>query len=288
MQHHFIKTNGVNLHVVEAGPAQGPLVILLHGFPEFWYGWRYQIDALAAAGYRVWAPDGRGYNLSEKPDGVAAYALEQLVADVLGLIEAAGVAKAHIVGHDWGAIVAWWLAMTHPERVNRLVILNVPHPAVMARYVARLPRQLLKSWYVFFFQLPFLPEWLARRRNWRLMSGVMTRTSRPGTFSADALRLYRQAWSQPGRGRTGAFRAMVNWYRAALRQRPAFPADTRVTVPTLLLWGVQDAFLVPEMAPASLALCDGGTLIWFDTATHWLQHEEASAVNAHLCRFLAD
>src|SRR5437879_4698652 len=160
-----IATNGIRLNVAQAGPPDGPLVILLHGFPEFWYGWRKQIPALAAAGYRVWAPDQRGYNFSDKPPDVRDYTLDKLAADVAGLIEAAGRQRAIIVGHDWGGAVAWWLAANNPERVERLVIINVPHPLVMRRLILRDPRQTLRSWYMFMFLLPRLPEWFARRRN---------------------------------------------------------------------------------------------------------------------------
>jgi pimeloyl-ACP methyl ester carboxylesterase len=283
MNEFFVETNGLRLHVVGAGPADGPLVVLLHGFPEFWYGWRHQIHTLAAAGYRVWAPDQRGYHRSDKPAGVAAYAVRNLVADVLGLVDAAGCEKALVVGHDWGAAVAWWLALWHPERVSRLVILNVPHPAVMGRTLLRRPRQLLKSWYILFFQVPGLPEALLRLGGSRLLRRTLRRTSRSGTFSAADLDRYAEAWAK-----RGALRAMVNWYRAAARYPAPTGPNPRITVPTLLLWGKLDAFLIPDMAPASLACCDDGRLVFFENATHWVQHEEAEAVNGHLLRFFAE
>ena len=270
----------IRLHVAQAGPLDGPLVILLHGFPEFWYGWRKQIGPLAAAGYRVWVPDQRGYNLSDKPVGVGAYAIDTLAADVVGLIDAAGRERAFLVGHDWGAAVAWRVAATHPDRLNKLVIMNVPHPGVMARFVLTKPRQLLRSWYIAFFQLPFLPEWIIRLGHWRLMTGALQRTSRPGTFSKEDLTHYRQAWSQPN-----AFRSMINWYRAAVRKRPATSAPGRIRVPTLVLWGVRDAFLIRDMAQPSIDRCDEGQLIFFEKATHWIQHEEADRVNERLIEF---
>ena len=146
----FIQTNGIRLHVVQAGTENGPLVILLHGFPEYWYGWRHQIEPLAAAGFWCWAPDQRGYNLSDKPEGVDAYRIDTLAGDILGLIEAAGQDKAVIVGHDWGAAVAWHLATYYPERVEKLCILNVPHPSVMVQTLRKGFVQLRKSWYMFF------------------------------------------------------------------------------------------------------------------------------------------
>jgi pimeloyl-ACP methyl ester carboxylesterase len=184
LEHHRVATNGVQLHVVQCGPAAGPLVVLLHGFPEFWYGWRHQIAALAAAGFRVWVPDQRGYNLSDKPRPVRGYVVDELARDVVGLIDAAGHATAAVVGHDWGAAVAWHLAAQHPARVRRVAVLNVPHPQVMGPALLRKPGQLLRSWYVFFFQLPWLPEAVVGLRGWWLARQSLRRTSRPGTFSA--------------------------------------------------------------------------------------------------------
>ena len=145
----------VRLHYVEAG--EGPLVVLLHGFPEFWFSWRFQIPALAAAGFRVVAPDMRGYNLSSRPAEVAAYDTDRLAADVRGLIRELGAERALLAGHDWGGAVAWITAMNHPEVVERLAILNVPHPRRMLQGL-RTPRQLAKSWYFLAFQVPWLPE----------------------------------------------------------------------------------------------------------------------------------
>ena len=151
LEFQFVSTNGVRLHVARSQGNHGRLVILLHGFPEFWYGWRHQIPALAEAGFRVWAPDQRGYNLSDKPARVASYGLDELANDMIGLIDAVGKSRAAVVSHNWGGAVAWWVALRHPERIERLVILNVPHPAVMHRHLRRSLTQLLKSW---FFQLP--------------------------------------------------------------------------------------------------------------------------------------
>ncbi len=276
-----VVTNGVSLHVAQAGPEDGPPVILLHGFPEYWAGWRHQIGPLADAGFRVLAPDQRGYNRSDKPEGIAAYALDVLAADVVGLIDANGWSQAALVGHDWGGLVAWWVALTAPDRVERLAILNAPHPVAFRRYVRTHPAQLLRSWYVGVFQLPWLPEFAFRRRNWRGLTRALVTTSRPGTFSEDDLARYRQAWSEPG-----AIRAMIHWYRAALRDRPEPPGSPRIRVPTRLLWGPGDRFLSRGLAEASLAFCDEGRLEWVEGATHWLQHEEPERVNRLLLDFL--
>jgi pimeloyl-ACP methyl ester carboxylesterase len=268
----FVETNGVRLHVVQAGPETGPLLILLHGFPEFWYGWYQQIDALAEAGYRVWAPDQRGYNLSDKPRNVAAYGLDTLVADVVGLINAAGRQKAIAVGHDWGAAVAWWTAVSYPDRVERLVALNVPHPVVMQRFARRDLGQLRRSWYIGFFQIPFLPEKLLNWQKGKLLARILRSSSAPGTFSDADLEQYYTAWSQPG-----AVQSMINWYRAALQAPSARRSSIRVTVPTLLIWGVRDQFLKRDMAQASIDLCDKGRVVFLPT-THWVQHEEGERV----------
>ncbi len=162
VEYSHIETNGVRLHVAQAGPENGRLVILLHGFPEMHWGWRYQIDMLAEAWFRVMAPDQRGCNLSEKPDEIAAYSLDKLVGDVIGLIDHSSTERAFVVGHDWGGAVAWWLGAKHPERVQRLAILNVPHPIVMGRTIWSSWTQRRKSWYMYAFQIPRLPEFLGK------------------------------------------------------------------------------------------------------------------------------
>jgi pimeloyl-ACP methyl ester carboxylesterase len=267
----WFEREGVRIHAVEAGPEDGPLYILLHGFPEFWYGWRKQIPALAAAGYRVLAPDQRGYNLSSKPSGASAYAMPELVADVMALAEGH---RFRLAGHDWGAAVAWSVALMHPNGVERLTVLNVPHPTVMMRHLLSDPGQMLRSWYMFFFQLPFLPE-MAFRATGRQS---MLRTSRPGTFSEDDLARYSESWSQPG-----SVTAMINWYRALFRRPTRPPANPRVEVPTTVIWGKHDAFLKEAMAAESVKLCQEGELVLLD-ATHWVQHEQPDRVNEVLLR----
>jgi len=278
----WIDAGLVKLHAVEAGPEDGPLAVLLHGFPEFWYGWRRQIAPLAAAGYRVLVPDQRGYHLSEKPRGVAAYGLDRLAGDVLGLLDDAGRERALLVGHDWGGAVAWWTAIRHPERIEKLAVLNMPHPRVMERFVRRDPAQRKRSSYIFLFQLPWLPERRMRAGNFASPTAALAKTSRPGTFSEDELARYRAAWSQPG-----AVHAMIQWYRAALRARPERPESTRVRVPTLLVWGTRDRFLGREMAEPSIARCDQGRLVLVDEAGHWVQHEEPERVTRLLLDFFA-
>jgi pimeloyl-ACP methyl ester carboxylesterase len=276
----FVSVGDVRLHVVEAGPAGGPPVVLLHGFPELWYGWRRQIGPLADAGFRVIAPDQRGYNTSDKPAGLAAYRLEALGGDVAGLLDALSLERASVVGHDWGAVVAWWLGIARPERIERLAVLNVPHPAVMRRHLFTSPRQLLRSWYVFFFQLPAWPERFLARGGFASLARAV-RGGRRGTCTDADLAVYREAWAQPG-----ALTGMLGWYRAAVRFAPTALPRRKVAAETLLLWGARDRFLGREMAAPSLERCERGRLEVFEEASHWIQHDDADAVNDRLVRFL--
>lgn len=276
-----VETNGVRLHAIEAGPEDGPLVLLLHGFPEFWYGWREQLRPLADAGYRVVVPDQRGYNLSDKPPNVLAYRIDELAADVVGLVDAFDRERAAVVGHDWGAAVGWWVALHHPERVERLCAVNVPHPSVMWRTLRRSWDQRVRSAYALAFQLPRLPEFAMSRRDWQPVVQAMRESARPGTFSEADFERYRRAWNRPS-----AFRSMLNWYRAAGRERPR-PRARRVTVPTLVVWGAHDQFLKRSMARPSVDLCDDGRLVMLENATHWVQHEEPARVADELNEFLS-
>jgi len=279
----FVQTNGVRLHVVEAGPSDGPPVVLLHGFPEFWYGWRHQIPALAEAGYRVLVPDQRGYGQSSTPDAVAAYDIDRLVGDIVGLLDAEGIERAHLVGHDWGAFVAWALAMQHPERLWRLGIANVPHPGVFRETLWSSREQMARSWYVLFFQLPRVPEWWLGRDDGAGLMRMLRGSAHADTFTPRDLAAYRHAWQRPG-----ALRGMLHWYRAAVR-REVFGAGMparRVDVPTLVLWGAQDVALVRTMARPSANRCATSRLVMIDDATHWVQHDAAERVNRELVAWL--
>lgn len=287
MQRKLIPTNDIKLMTMTAGPENGTPVILLHGFPEFHCGWRKQIPALVEAGFHVIVPDQRGYNLSDKPKGVSSYKLDILAKDMIGLLDHFGIEKARVVGHDWGAVVAWTLALEYPSRLEKLAILNVPHPDVMTRFILKNPEQRKKSWYVFFFQIPFFAEWVLSRSNYRNMARMLVGSGRKSTFSRSDIEEYRKAWSQPG-----ALTAMLNWYRSIFRSsvkyvfRGQVPAR-RVKVPTLILWGMNDVALSHEMVQPSLDLCNMGRSVMFEKATHWVQHDEAEAVNKHLIEFLS-
>ncbi len=279
VEYRLFKNGEVGLHAVAAGPEDGPVVVLLHGFPEFWYSWHRQIEPLSAAGFRVIVPDQRGYNLSSKPVGVSSYAVPELVSDVTAIADQLGRRKIFLAGHDWGAAVAWSTALLHPQRVAKLVVLNVPHPSVMRKFLSTRPRQFRRSWYMFFFQLPWLPEALFSAFNFRAGSRSLLRSSRPGTITAEDLAQYRAAWSQPG-----AITGMINWYRALFRTRIKFQNKT-VRVPTRILWGERDDFLLTEMAHESLRYCASAELFTFANATHWLQHEEPARVSEALINF---
>lgn len=267
--------------MVEDGPQQGPVILFLHGFPEYWYAWRKQIPFFAAKGFRVVVPDQRGYNLSSKPAGIRSYTIEKLSGDIAALISRLGTDKVFLVGHDWGGAIAWATAMTYPHLLRKLIILNLPHPQVMRQHLCSNPRQMLRSWYVAFFQLPWLPEWLSSSFDFKLLSRAITRTAHPGTFTTQDLAHYKQAWQQPG-----ARRAMINWYRAYRHSQ--VNTSLPVATPTLLLWGMQDAFLVAEMAPASIARCEHGQLVRLPQASHWLHHEQADQVNALIYDFVQE
>ncbi len=281
LEHHRLTTNGITLHVVQAGPLDGPVALLLHGYPEAWFAWAGQIDALVARGYRVWLPDQRGYNLSDKPAGAKAYRIETLVADMLGLIAQTGRVDVALFGHDWGGAVAWELANRHPERIATLVIANMPHPLVMRQHLQSSLRQLRMSWYIFYYQLRWLPEWRASRNEFRKLSDALRNSSAAGTFSDAALERYRTAWRQPG-----ALTGMLNWYRNVLSPPAKSTASPRIRVPTLLIWGRRDHALDSAMAQPTIALCDQGRLAWIDDAGHWVLHEQGAQVAGLIAQFL--
>jgi epoxide hydrolase 4 len=273
---------GVSLHYVEAG--EGPLVVLLHGFPAFWYSWREQIPALAQAGFHVVAPDMRGYNLSDKPSGWRAYDSEQLAGDIDGLIHYFGAERAHVVGHDWGAAVAYSVAMLHPETVDRLAILNVPHPARMLA-AFRTFKQLKKSWYMFFFQIPVLPERLLARDGYSFAKRSLRAGARRGAFSDEDLERYAEAWSQQG-----ALTGMINYYRAALRRSPrkVLASMRPITAQTLVIWGERDSYLGAELAEPESQWVPNVRVERLPEAAHWVQLDAPERVNELLIDFLRE
>jgi epoxide hydrolase 4 len=270
----------VRLHYVEAG--DGPLVVLLHGFPEFWFSWRFQIPALVAAGFRVVAPDMRGYNLSSRPSKVSAYDIDRLAADVRDLVRERGAERVLLAGHDWGAGAAWATAMNHPDVVERLAILNAPHPRRMLQGLRR-PRQLARSWYMLFFQLPRLPELAMRAGGWRAWRRLFEKEARPGAFTPQDIERYVDAWSQPG-----APTGMINPYRAAFRQTPG-RSEARlrpVQAPTLVIWGERDRHLGVELAePERADVPNLERVVRLPEASHWVHQDEPERVSQLLVDF---
>ncbi|MBX0287058.1 alpha/beta fold hydrolase [Haloarcula salinisoli] len=263
----FREVNDVTLHIVSAGDPADPVVVLLHGFPEFWYAWSAYIEWFVQAGYRVLVPDQRGYNRSEKPDGIRPYRVATLAEDIVALLATEACDSAHLVGHDWGGTVAWHVALRSPETVDRLGIVNMPHPTVFTDALQSNPRQRQKSQYICSFQEPNAPEKRVEQNQFDTWVSVMNGPSRSGTFSETDFERYRQAWAEPG-----APAAMINWYRA-LVQYDTEPPRTQVAPPTLLIWGENDQALVPELAPESMELCAQSNLEQFPNATHWILHE---------------
>lgn len=283
IREHYYQLNNINLHVVEAGDPGGEVMLFLHGFPEFWWGWRKQIEFFASQGFRLIIPDQRGYNFSSKPAGLKAYTRQQLTEDVVALVKQLEVDQVYLVGHDWGGAIAWTTAMAHPQLVKKLVVLNLPHPAVMKHFLKNSPAQMLKSWYMAFFQIPLLPEQLLRANNFQLLQRSMLRSSLKGTFSGEEMLRYKAAWQQPG-----ALQAMLNWYRAA-RKKSSAPQQAdqpKVNPPILLIWGKQDKFLSHRMAAPSLEYCENGKLEMIEDATHWVQHEKPELVNRLILDFI--
>src|SRR3984957_1508001 len=276
----YADVGDVRLHYVEAG--EGPLVVLLHGFPEFWYGWRRQIEPLAAAGFRVVAPDMRGYNLSARPDGVAAYDIGPLTDDIAALIHERGAESALLVGHDWGGSVAWALAMNHPEVVDRLAILNAAHPRKLSQGLHHLS-QLRRSWFFFFFDLPDLPETVVHANNWHFFRHFL-HDARPA-FTPEQTDRYIEAWSQPG-----AATGRITYSRSSVRQsqKKAEAALRPILAPTLVIWGERDRYLGPDLAePDHDDVPNLDRVERLPDASHWVHHDEAERVTQLLIDFFA-
>lgn len=267
----FTRVGEIDLHYVEDG--SGPLIVLLHGFPEFWYSWRKQIPALAAAGFRVIAPDLRGYNESSKPAGVDAYKMTEVARDIAGLIVQNG-GKCTLVGHDWGGYVAWYLTMLHPELVERLIILNAPHPKPLAREIARSLEQKLRLSYQLFFHVPVVAELFLR-----LALPMMMR--RTGRFTPDDIRQYKPAWQKPG-----AIRSMLAYYRALSRSRGELRKLSRpITCPTLLIFGDRDPVFMRTATENFSDVVPNIRVEHIPDAGHFVQTDAPEVVNRLIAEF---
>ena len=275
----MIQDGDLQVHAVVEGPEHGPLIVMFHGFPEFWYSWRYQIKALAAAGYRTAAVDQRGYNLTDKR---GPYDVFTLASDVVGLIRTLGYKRAVIMGNNWGGVVAWVLGARHPSIVHRLIVLNAPHPStgLIALRSMYLP-QVLKSWYVLAFQVPVVPEMLMSVSDFELFARILKQQTK-GAIGDEEISYFKRAWAQPG-----ALTAGVEWYRATLRTwMRGRLKDLIVRVPSLLIWGDRDAYLTTRTAEWTRPYVADLEVAYIRGASHWVQQDSPEIVNRHALDFL--
>ncbi len=280
-QHKDIITNGIRMHYVTQG--EGPLVILLHGFPEFWYSWRLQIPFLAQSGYTVVAPDLRGYNDTDKPS--KGYDIPTLLRDIVGLIKGLGYEKAIIIGHDWGGALAWSFAIKYPQLTERLIVLNAPHPEAMQREL-RTWKQLRKSWYIFALQIPWLPEYFLGRNHAAMIGQMIYRAAfQKAAFPSEVLDHYREAMQKPG-----ALHGSINYYRSLFRHLFSVDrgekVDKQITTPTLLIWGERDVALDIALTEGLAQWVTNIQIKRIHDSGHWVQQEKPALVNQFLQEFL--
>lgn len=276
LTHSDVQINGIKLHIVSAGPENGEPVILLHGFPDFWIGWEAQLRDLAAAGFHVIVPDQRGNGSSDMPAGVMEYTQDKLVADVIAIADHFGFSRFNLAGHDFGAVVSWSLARRFPQRLKKLVIVNVPHPIAMLKYMSKHPSQILRSWYAFVFQVRGFSEWLSRFNNFSLFKYPMSRN-----ISAELLNRYVKVWSEKGR-----LEAMINWYRAQMQERPSKKYPAIVEVPLIIIWGKLDVHIDYRMAEMSLKYAPQSELHLVDGAGHFILQDKPDLVSYEMIKFL--
>jgi epoxide hydrolase 4 len=278
-QHEYIISNGLRLHYVTQG--EGPLMLMLHGFPEFWYSWRHQIPEFAKD-YKVVALDLRGYNDSDRPKAQSAYVMAEFIKDIEGVIKGLGYDKCILVGHDWGGAIAWSFAYAHPEMVERLIVLNIPHPAKFAEGF-RTPQQLLKSSYMFLFQLPVLPEMLLQAGDYQAIeNGLKGMAVNKSAFTPADIEAYKDAAAK-----RGALTAALNYYRNMLQQGMTNPNWGVLNVPTLMIWGEKDTALGRELSYGTATYVNPFQVRYIPDASHWVQQEKPELVNEYMREFLS-
>ncbi|MDJ0729966.1 MAG: alpha/beta hydrolase [Crocosphaera sp.] len=277
--HNYVYTNGVKLHYVSEG--EGNLMLMLHGFPEFWYSWRHQITAFSN-NYRVIAPDLRGYNDSDKLPSIQLYSISELVKDIAGIITNLGYKKCILVGHDWGGAIAWYFANEYPEMVEKLIVLNIPHPAKFMEGLRTL-QQLIKSWYIFFFQLPYLPELLFRWNNYKGIESVFLKMAiNKSAFTDEDIQAYKKSAAKPG-----SLTAMINYYRCFFRKGFTLQKSwKKLDIPTLMIWGENDTALGKELTDGTEDYVNDLTLKYIPNCSHWVQQEKPHLVNKYMADFL--
>lgn len=274
----LLKNQGVRLHYVESGNRSKPLVILLHGFPDFWYSWRHQIPKLAE-NYWVVAVDMRGYGGSDCPSKLKSYIVKELVEDVKELVTTLGKNSAIVVGHDWGGIIGWYFCMAYPEIIKKLVVLNAPHPSAFQHVISKNLKQFFMSWYMFFFQLPYLPEFYLRINNLSFLRKCYSKTF----MTDEEFESYKHTFSQPG-----ALTPPINYYRANIKNlgEKRKKEEEKIAIPTLMIWGNQDFALSTDLVKASTKYCDNLKIEIVEGARHWVHHEEPNLVNNYIENFL--
>lgn len=284
LESRMIDVGDVRLHTILAGPADGPPVLLLHGFPELWFAWRGPMAVLARAGFRVIVPDQRGYNRSDKPPEVEAYRIDALVGDVAGLVRALGYERVHLAGHDLGGAVAWAFVLAHPELVERFAVLGTAHPQVwQLEPEDGQDEEDTVSWYRTFMQIPWLPGYAARVANWRLLASSLRDSAEPGAFPDESFDYYRSAWN-----RDDAIHTMTHWYRAAFRYEEPLEGEQRVSLPTLVMVSEDDAFISGFHTRASMQFLDDGRLLELGSGTHWVIQEEPDRIGRILVEFFRE
>ncbi|MGF1538083.1 MAG: alpha/beta fold hydrolase [Elainellaceae cyanobacterium] len=275
-KHQFVTVNGIKLHYVTQG--EGPLMLMLHGFPEFWYSWRHQIREFSQR-YKVVALDMRGYNESDKPDGVEAYKVSEIAKDAAEVIKALGYEQCVLVAHDWGGAIAWSFAYDYPSLVQRLIVMNIPHPNLFMAGL-RTPQQLMRSWYMFLFQLPWVPEFLLSSNNYQAIEQMFTEGSiNKQAFTPEDVAEYKRAVSQPG-----ALTAMLNYYRNIF----SLSGDRSgvLAMPTLMIWGEEDIALGKELTYGTERYVRNFQIHYIPNCGHWVQNEQPQLVNQYMWAFL--
>lgn len=280
IQHLYVRLSNVTLHIAHIGPESGVLMLFLHGFPENWLAWKKQLFYFAKKGFHAVALDQRGYNLSSKPNYIADYRIDILALDVYKLVNYFKQKKVILVGHDWGANVAWWTALRFPEIIQKLVIINVPHPVVMKRTMKTNIRQMMSSWYIYFFQIPLIPEFILSLNNSLMLSVLMTNSSRKGSINKQLVSYYRNSWTKP------TIHSMLNWYRGMGLGSDKKLKSIKVRPDVLILWGLQDVFIRKENISPSVKLCANAKLSVFPRYTHWIIHENSKLVNEKIFNFI--
>ena len=277
--HDFITIKDIKLHIAHAGPKDGQLILFLHGFPENWAEWTKQLLFFSKKGFFAISIDQRGYNLSDKPKYTHNYRIDRLALDVIQVANYYGRKKFILVGHDWGANVAWWTALRYPSSVLKLVIINVPHPLIMKKILYSYPKQIFRSWYIFFLQIPLISEFFVSFNKGIVLYYLVKSSAIKGSIPENLLSYYRNSWCRSN------VLSMINWYRGMKLGGDSKLSSIKVIPKTLLLWGLKDRFIVSEAVKPSLKLCKEPKCLVFPLNTHWLVHEQSAKVSKYIFEF---